>query len=294
MESMAKKESWVYDLKSNNWPFGIEEPTFWVEWINNSGSTPIPLDKANPSIIPMAGFAGDNWQFSTFAKKGQPIGVIDLCIECGRSDSFHQIIEFIDWSSESIKNDAGVLAGLCFLSCPSPSPSNNFMLEAGIEMVCRGANAPWGILATHHYFCSLPDNMLKNKCDLLEKPDIPGHELHKLPIPMALILDKNMGSRRHIFFKAWLNIDSDSLCLSRFVGGKAAGGTVLHACVWANELNLLSILLMKLDSTQVDLLDDFGRSASHLSECLGMEECQKYFLTYNARKIAASLIALIE
>lgn len=287
---MSTPRGWVLDKTSNDWPLWIDHPTAWVTWLNAIAGDHTPLAPGHLDTLPQAGFAGDNWHFATFAKRGEPVGVIELAIESNKKEAFYALIGALNWESPEIAKGTGELAGRCFLASMGSVSSTDFLTEAGLELIRHGAMPPWRKLAQHLVSCSLPDRLLKEIDELLVKPEIPGEQNHQLPLPIALILDSRMGEGRHDVFRIWAREDLESLCLSHFVEGRPAGGGVLHACIWGGERSILSFLLRRQSFALMTSVDDKGRTPLRLAIELGSDSCENDLRTYNGRQIADEVL----
>ena len=287
---MSVPKECVIDKTANDWPLWIDHPTTWVKWLNAIAADYPPLASNDLESLPLAGIAGDNWHFATLAKKGEVVGLIELSIESNKKSAFYALMDHLNWQSLEVLSGTGLLAGRCLLASLASTSSSDFLIEAGLEMIYRGAIPPWRDLSQHVISCSVSDRLLIEKDDLLRKLEIPCEENHRLPLPIALIIDSKISANRHDVFRIWARQDVDSLCLSHFVEGVASGGGVLHACVWSGEDALLSFMLKRESGALVAAVDDKGRTPLQLAIDLGSDSCENALRTYNGRRISNEIL----
>ena len=293
MSSYLVPTECVLDLRSN-WQFVIEEPTGWVHWL---------LDFTNPDrkrlrpgslwAMPMAGRAGANWHLATLADTGDDISVLEVAIETGRNLEVEELVSALDWTSPDVQRYAGKLAWRCLAG--AGADLSDSLLRHGSVLIGAGAD-----LGEHWAEAAVYDTTSSFVAGTFSQPGapigmIPAYETLAVALPLALAMSKTAEPRRAL--RKWCERNPQSLELARFAGGSPEGGTILHACVWADDAEMLGVVLQAVGGRAPALMevrDCRGRSALDLAVATLAEECEVALRSHTGRSLVRETLAQID
>lgn len=286
------RQAWIEERKTQ-WLFGVQNPTVWFEWLQTDNLASLQTHSLNE--LPQAGIAGEGWHLAALSEKGKPLGLLDLVIELNEMSALRLLIDALNWQSSIVCLQAGELASRCFLMASSPSNKDEALLSAAALLLANGALLPnWQTVANHFLWCQLP-------LDAVELPDESKASIFPLdpfvylpiPVPMALVMDENMGKDRESAFSQWVSKNPLSLGSCRIKdaqGGQTHGAGILHACVWAKDNRLLQLALRAGINDWLVQQDGRDRTPALLAEALEAFDLQKEFHSYNARAAAQAAL----
>lgn len=288
-------QAWLVDDRTQ-WHLGVEHPTEWCEWLQTF-DVEIPITQTIDAL-PMAGIAGDGWHLAALAKRGEPLGLLDLAIELNRIAALRSLVNSLNWQSPVVRAQAGMLAQRCFLLASNTFDRKESLFSAAIMLLARGAKIDdWIAVAKHTLpsVSSLKSFQLPNERKTSKKQifELEAHQIFCMPVPMCLILSPASGVEGELAFAQWLLANPESMALCRIEGtqeSQANGAGISHACVWANKVQLLALGLRTSGKAWSEQTDFMGRTPLKLAVALEAFWMEKEFHSYNARSTAQAVL----